>query len=500
MSNSGSRHVNLVPGIIIGGDKRKSEKARLRKGIHILVATPGRLLDHLESTKSFQCSALQCMVLDEADRLLDLGFEKKVKKIVDIIREKMKLGVTAKGSSPSVQLVMCSATLQERVLKLADETLRSPMYIRADSENEEGQGASEIMEEPNRDGKFAMPKGLTQSVLITPPKVRHVTLLAHLRSLFEKHVVLLGESFKVIIFMSCCDSVDFHHALWSMLRADETEGAAAQEDEDGEVSEGEDKPMEAKDFASRATCPYVHGAPLYKLHGSMDALDRKRIFASFCKAKFGIMLCTDVAARGLDLPHVNLIIQYDAPSDLKDYVHRVGRTARNGRTGRSLLFLMSTEEEYIGLLEKRGICLDKDLNLKSVLKDAFGTAGKKTDLSVIQGKAIELQSRIERLVETKAKQMACMAFIASLRAYSTHPSEEKSIFHIKRLHSGHLAKAFGLKDAPRKLSAKSLQDLRKTAKKRSAAVDLEEGEQRKAKRQRPLVNRVNPASEFDSGI
>ena len=84
----GDHAMSLVPGLIIGGDKRKSEKARLRKGINILVATPGRLLDHLESTQSFNCSSLETLVLDEADRLLDLGFETQVKEIVSLIREK----------------------------------------------------------------------------------------------------------------------------------------------------------------------------------------------------------------------------------------------------------------------------------------------------------------------------------------------------------------------------------------------------------------------------
>jgi ATP-dependent RNA helicase DDX31/DBP7 len=104
----------IVPGILIGGEKKKSEKARLRKGVNLLICTPGRLLDHLRTTQSFQLHNLRWLVFDEADRLLDMGFERDVTAIIDLLTHKLNPDASATDAEPPKihpQTVLCSATL-----------------------------------------------------------------------------------------------------------------------------------------------------------------------------------------------------------------------------------------------------------------------------------------------------------------------------------------------------------------------------------------------------
>ncbi|RZF42739.1 hypothetical protein LSTR_LSTR007716 [Laodelphax striatellus] len=229
----------LVPGLLVGGEKKKSEKARLRKGINILIGTPGRLLDHVENTKcvnlstvrkginiligtpgrlldhveNTKCvnlSTVQWFVLDEADRLLDMGYEKDI---------------------------------------------------------EQG-------------------------------------------------------SRKMIVFMATQDMVDYHTELLTTV---------------------------------------LNGsAEFFKLHGSMTQSERTSIFKTFRAAESGVLFCTDVAARGLDLPNVDWIIQYTAPTTPSDYVHRVGRTARAGLSGSALIFLAPSELPFITMLEQKNIKLTEE--------------------------------------------------------------------------------------------------------------------------------------------
>ncbi|CAI7785467.1 unnamed protein product [Closterium sp. NIES-53] len=128
------RFVWIVPGRCIGGESRGKEKARLRKGLAIVIATPGRLLDHLRNTCSFGLARLRWLVLDEADRLLDLGFERDIKEIISLLRERLSQdGLTqgggAQGASRKLQTMLLSATLGPRVEQLADVSLVSPVAV-----------------------------------------------------------------------------------------------------------------------------------------------------------------------------------------------------------------------------------------------------------------------------------------------------------------------------------------------------------------------------------
>jgi ATP-dependent RNA helicase DDX31/DBP7 len=361
------RSGSLVPGIIVGGDKRKSEKARLRKGIQILVCTPGRLLDHLENTESFKLNNLKYFVLDEADRLMDLGFGEKIKKIVSLIKESTKERQLCK--------ILCSATLQGRVVSLADELMNEPLYIKTQEEEEES--------------KFATPEGLVQKYLNCPPKFRLLTLIALLRSkiLDIKSTV----SCKTIIFVSCCASVDFHHALLCTGKIPKVE--------DGKFKESSDayydmEPLDKEGMPAVASSTLFSSTKIFKLHGSLSQVDRFKVFDDFSKCSRGILVCTDVAARGLDLPAVNYIIQYEPPSDIRDYIHRVGRTARIGQKGEAILFLLPSEIEYVELLQEKNVEMEA-LEMEHVLVSLTN------DESTYKEFAVQLQYGLERLVGSK---------------------------------------------------------------------------------------------------
>ncbi len=159
----------VVPGLLTGGEKKKSEKNRLRKGLSVLVATPGRLLDHLNTTNSFNVQNLHWLVFDEADRLLDLGFEKSITNICDILRSRIQQGVKP------LQTVLLSATLTESIQKLAGKlSMRDPVYVGVAEDSEKSKDSQ-------TSDDFQIPKLLHQHYVIVPCKQRLVTLAAFLR-------------------------------------------------------------------------------------------------------------------------------------------------------------------------------------------------------------------------------------------------------------------------------------------------------------------------------
>ncbi|KAF9992352.1 ATP-dependent RNA helicase dbp7, partial [Entomortierella chlamydospora] len=402
----------IVPGIVIGGDKKKSEKARLRKGVNILVGTPGRLLDHLQNTQSFNVQSLRWLVLDEADRLLELGFEESMTAILKILDARVKIAasVTSGNDTTKVwpqkrQTVLCSATLSDEVQRLAGTSLVDPVYISAkkDVVNTKGIPGSEIVSaEEKKAQQFSTPEQLKQLYVIVQAKLRLVTLTATLKSAFN-NIPKGAKAPKVVVFLSSCDSVDFHHGLFANagkeMKKDRTEdeyfGQGYEKDEDeNEEQEGEvpdfvsasnridtkaikDEMYKAKRETERAnakkaraqlslTGAILPDVPLFRLHGNLAQALRTDTYFEFCKSPNGVLFATDVAARGLDLPDVSHIIQYDPPSDLKDYVHRVGRTARLGRDGEAMLFLLPSEVKYLELLTAQGLP-NQEVSVTSIL-------------------------------------------------------------------------------------------------------------------------------------
>ncbi|EPB82723.1 hypothetical protein HMPREF1544_10516 [Mucor circinelloides 1006PhL] len=470
----------IVPGIVIGGDSKAKEKARLRKGVNVLVSTPGRLLDHLENTKSFDISNLKWLVLDEADRLLDLGFEETLKKIMNIIDERTKQGgslkykqlMTSKFWPKKRQTVLCSATLRDDVKELAGWSLEKPAFV---SGTDSKRDASAVLstdttmatsnQEETEEMKFTTPNQLKQSYTIVPAKLRLITLLALLRSCFYDKRQKKSMNSKVIVFFSCCDSVDFHYDLFAhagkpIMDEDSDDEDDDEDDETKIMKKALDK-IKGKKVVEEASqiSTLLLEKPVFRLHGDLNQQVRSQTFAEFSKAKSGVLFCTDVAARGLDLPNVDRIIQYDVPTDLKDYVHRAGRTARLGKAGEAMLFLLPSEMDYLDILKAQDL-FPESVTMETILKNI---AEHQDDF---QTPAQDLQNTMENYIlsDESHVMLARKAFWSTCRAYATHPAAEKHIFHVKRLHLGHLAKSFALREAPSNIHEKTKGKKRKDAK------------------------------------
>ncbi|KAF8071155.1 RH17 [Scenedesmus sp. PABB004] len=459
----------LVPGMLIGGEHRGHEKARLRKGVSLLVATPGRLLDHLQNTTSFRTDRLAWLVLDEADRLLDLGFEAKLREIVAALgtRAADPDNTHAPAAAPPRCTVLTSATLHPGLAALAGLSMRDPVGVGFAARvvggalqlDDAGDGAAGAAPPPRGvgeaaaaggqapgGGRFELPQQLQQQFVEVPAKMRLVVLIGVLLSRLRR-----SRAAKVVVFFSNCDSVDFHAALLQR-------GAAPGGDDAG----GDDAPP-----------PLLGGCPVLKLHGDMRQPERTSALVTFSKASSCVLCCTDVAARGLDFPGVTTIVQYDPAGDPAEYVHRVGRTARMGQRGEALLFLLPSEAPYAPLLADAGVALTRAAPgaMLGCLPPppGGGAGGRRPGRGGPHGDeglggaapegvaaALALQRRLVHAVAADAElgALALAAFRSFVRAYATHPAALKHVFHVKSLHLGHLAAAFGLREAPAKIGAR----------------------------------------------
>jgi ATP-dependent RNA helicase DDX31/DBP7 len=464
----------LVATTVIGGEKKKSEKARLRKGINILVATPGRLVDHLENTEALDVSNVRWLVLDEGDRLMELGFEQEIQKIVGALNLRMRARKDEKSKIPGLPekrtTVLCSATMKMDVERLGQISLKDAVHIRADP-SEKGTEAAEA----GQDHSFFAPAQLKQSYAVVAPKLRLVSLIAYLKRAFARK----GSVMKAIVFISCADSVDFH---FDMLTS-EIEGitetkkkeVAEEEEDNAEVENeevvdgGEKTPKKTKAITQAdptkltvtgAESPVLsaktHTVTAYRLHGSLQQSVRTSTLAQFTKNKDpSVLIATDVASRGLDLPNVDLVIEFDPAFAREDHLHRIGRTARAGRDGRACIFLMpGTEEGYVDILKSDRKDIEAGVHISrqdadDILNRGLVTSGV-MEKNAYMDKATDLQLAIERwaLASPARLEAARRAFQSHIRAYATHVADERQYFDIKSLHLGHLAKAFALRERP----------------------------------------------------
>lgn len=254
---------------IVGGVPITQQSIALGRNPHILVATPGRLLDHLTNTKGFNLRNLQYLVLDEADRMLSLDFEQELNELLQVIPENRKT-------------LLFSATMTSKVQKLQRACLKDPVKVEVST-------------------KFQTPKKLLQSYLFIPAKYKD----CYLTYLVNEHA---GQS--MLIFGATCNNVQ---RLALMLRN--------------------------------------LGFPAICLHGQMTQPKRLGALHKFTSGQRSILICTDVAARGLDIPNVDLVINFDLPGHGKDYIHRVGRTARAGKSGKAIAIVTQYDVEVYQRLE-----------------------------------------------------------------------------------------------------------------------------------------------------
>lgn len=410
----------LVSGLLIGGATRTHEKARLRKGVPILVSTPGRLLDHLQNTSSFNVGRCRWLVLDEADRLMELGFEDTIKGIIQGLDGRRKLAKQAIEEGRSMEVggwdwqcrrrtILCSATIREDVQKLAGTTLINPVMIKATEGEADKVPLTSTLSltsndaiAPSAQDNFTPPSQLAQKYVVVPLKLRLVALIALLRSLIGQSQGDRGN--KIIVFLSCTDSVDFH---WKLLG-----GSSMGEEESALGSDGEDVDNKPTAESTSVKCPLLPDSAIYRLHGSLPTSVRLASLKGFSgsakqqatRSSASILLCTSVASRGLDLPLVRAVVQYDLPTEggATEYVHRVGRTARAGKGGEAWSLIAPSEAAWVGWVETKmqGDSSDTGQNVTltgvqvdAVLRTGFGGKGVN-----YEERATEVQLSFERWV------------------------------------------------------------------------------------------------------
>ncbi|KAJ9366718.1 hypothetical protein DTO282E5_8619 [Paecilomyces variotii] len=511
----------IVAGTVIGGEKKKSEKARLRKGLNILVATPGRLADHLENTQVLDVSNVRWLVLDEGDRLMDLGFEQEIQGIVKKLDERQRPsripGLPAKRTT-----ILCSATLKMNVQRLGEISLKDAVHIQADPADEDDE-----TRKSKEDSEFMVPAQLKQSYVVAAAKLRLVTLTALMKRTFARK----GSVMKAIIFVSCADSVEFHFEVFTRKEKEEIkegndheadeekdkedEHSDSDDDDDEEEEEGEGKTdkkgnkKESKQKSDPKSSPHGTIAPatafsnpsnpvtIYKLHGSLPQHVRTSTLSAFSRNREpSVMICTDVASRGLDLPNVDLVVEYDPAFSADDHLHRIGRTARLGRDGRAMIFLLpGNEENYVEVIKRGyrdgGKASVTRTDANEVLKRGFG-GNSNIASKDWEEKATEWQLEVERwaLENTKYLEMARRAYQSHIRAYATHVASERHMFNIKELHLGHLAKSFALRDRPGKINVPGLRPGKEETKKGYKA-ERKTGAVGGQKRKNTSANRVD---------
>ncbi|HEY0664988.1 MAG TPA: DEAD/DEAH box helicase [Gallionella sp.] len=264
-----AKHTHLRSLVVYGGVDIKTQVPALKRGVEILVATPGRLLDHIEM-KTVQLNQVQMLVLDEADRMLDMGFMPDLKRILALLPRQR-------------QNLMFSATFSREIKKLSEDFLTTPKLIEVARSN-------------------ATSENVTQKVYLVEQADKHA-LLAQL---------LQGSDAKQVLVFTKTKLTASH-----LARQLQRDGLAAD-----------------------------------AIHGDKSQLERIQALDAFKSGKVTVLIGTDVAARGLDIDQLPMVINYEIPGAAEDYVHRIGRTGRAGAFGTAISLVSPEEEKYLAEIEK----------------------------------------------------------------------------------------------------------------------------------------------------
>jgi len=248
------KEVSVLP--VYGGQPIERQMNALRRGVHIIVSTPGRLMDHI-NRRSISLKNVTCVVLDEADEMMDMGFRKDIEKILQ--------------STPTTrQTVTFSATMPTSVLQLIKKYQKNPELIQVSSPDAAADTVEQHYYEVDNRNK--------------------VTLL--------KHILKNQNPYLSLVFCNTKYKVD--------------------------------------EIAKRLQ---QHGILTESLHGNVSQPKRNRVMKKFRSGDVQVVVATDVAARGIDVPNIDIIFNYDIPKDEKSYVHRIGRTGRAGKSGHAISFV-----------------------------------------------------------------------------------------------------------------------------------------------------------------
>uniref|UniRef100_A0A673H4W3 ATP-dependent RNA helicase n=1 Tax=Sinocyclocheilus rhinocerous TaxID=307959 RepID=A0A673H4W3_9TELE len=338
-------------GLVIGGKDLKDESEKIHR-TNIIICTPGRLLQHMDETATFHASNLHMLVLDEADRILDMGFTDTLNAIVE------NLPTTR-------QTLLFSATQTRSVRDLARLSLKNPEYVWV-----------------HEQAKFSTPATLEQNYVVCELHQKVNMLFSFMRNHLKK---------KIIVFFACCKEVQYLFRVFCRLRP---------------------------------------GISILALHGKQQQMKRVEVYNDFVRKTSAVLFATDIAARGLDFPAVNWVLQFDCPEDANTYIHRVGRTARYKEGGEALLVLLPSEENgMIAQLQEKKVPINK--------------------IKVNPEKLVCVQQKLDAFLaqEKEQKERAQRCFVSYLR--SVYLMKNKGVFDVFQLKLPEYAMSLGLAVAPR---------------------------------------------------
>lgn len=274
-----TKHLKLTKALLIGGVSFGEQDKLIDKGVDVLIATPGRLIDHFERGKLI-LSDVKIMVVDEADRMLDMGFIPDVEKIVSLV-SKMR------------QTLFFSATMPPEIRRLADAFLSNP-----------------------------------KTITVSPPSTPAATVTQGLCMVSAPRGAKPGSGTK-----------EKRAALRRLIESEEVRSALVFCNRKREVS-----------VVWRSLVR--HGYSAGQLHGDMSQPARTETLAAFKRGEIRLLVCSDVAARGLDVQDMSHVFNFDVPSHAEDYIHRIGRTGRAGREGRAFTIALPEERKYLTAITK----------------------------------------------------------------------------------------------------------------------------------------------------
>ncbi|KAG9444186.1 hypothetical protein H6P81_015526 [Aristolochia fimbriata] len=356
---------NVKAMLLVGGSETKADIEKIEEeGVNILIGTPGRLYDIMEHVDILDFRSLEILILDEADRLLDMGFQRQITSIISRLPKLRRTG-------------LFSATQTEAVEELSKAGLRNPVRVEVKTEFKPQNGVLSS-------------QGFSCSRTPLGLHIEYLECEAEKKPSQLVNFVSSNMSKKIIIYFMTCACVDYWGAVLPQLSD-------------------------------------LKGCSIVPLHGRMRQAAREKALASFTALSSGILLCTDVAARGLDIPGVDWIVQYDPPQDPNVFIHRVGRTARLGRLGSAIVYLLPKEDAYVEFLRIRSVPLQERKWSESTVD--------------IVPKIRSLAKKDRDIMEKGVK-----AFVSYIRAYKEHHCTY--IFRWKDLEIGKLGMGYGLLQIP----------------------------------------------------
>lgn len=266
--NKIGRHLNLRTAVLIGGASMKLQLNMLARKPHIIIATPGRLNDHLEQ-RTVKLDDVRCLVLDEADRMLDMGFEPQIRRIIQAIPKER-------------QTLLFSATMPKEIVGMANSYMKTPTRVEIAAAGTAAETVDQEIFFVSRDEKPRLLEKLLNEYRGT---VLIFTRTKHGASKIARHVRNMG------------------HAST-------------------------------------------------EIHSDRSLAQRRNALEGFKTGMYRVMVATDIAARGIDVKNIELVINYDLPDQSEDYVHRIGRTGRAGATGKAISFAMLDQRQDVKAIER----------------------------------------------------------------------------------------------------------------------------------------------------